>query len=189
MIEQGVDWVISKYWVKLTYHSQLLYYLLDVRGAWVTPLLGHLSETPKSRVNCFLVICPHSTRPLCSFWHWTPDRLSTISQPGITAIGRLFQMPWNEVVSKAHQATTGVHQGSVLGPFQFSLYTASLCLMIQSHWFPYHYYTVDMQLYLDFSPNNTRVSAWISACFSNITAWMSNRHLQLNLFMHLSSRD
>ncbi|XP_067379202.1 uncharacterized protein [Channa argus] len=47
--------------------------------------------------------------------------------------------------------------------------------------FSYHCYADDTQLFLSFPPDDSTVSSRISACLSDISAWMSDRHLQLNL--------
>ncbi len=90
-------------------------------------------------------------------------------------------MAWGGEVSKAHQLVTGVPQGSVLGPLLFSTYTTSLGPIIQAHGFSYHCYADDTQLYLSFRPDDPTVAARISGCLADISAWMKEYHLQLNL--------
>src|SRR4029434_8768419 len=84
-------------------------------------------------------------------------------------------------LSVPHDLNTGVPQGSVMGPLLFAIYTTSLGPIIRSHGFSYHGYADDTQLFLSFPPEDTTVSARISDCLADISTWMKNHHLQLNL--------
>ncbi len=117
--------------------------------------------------------------------------LTTLSSLGITGIplhwfesylnGWSFKVAWGGEVSTEHQLLTGVPQGSVLGPLLFSTYTTSLDPIIQSHGISYQCYADDTQFYLSFRPDDPTVAARISGCLADISAWMKEHHLQLNL--------
>ncbi len=117
--------------------------------------------------------------------------LSTLSSLDITGItlrwfesyltGQSFKVVWGGEVSKAHQLVTGVPQGSIKWPLLFYIYTTSLGPIIQAHGFSYHCFTDDTQLFLSFQPDDPTVVARISCCLVNISAWMKDHNLQLNL--------
>ncbi len=117
--------------------------------------------------------------------------LFTLSSLDITGIplrwfesyltGRSFKVAWGGEVSKAHQLVTGVPQGSVLGPPPLLHIHYITGPIIQAHGFSYHFYADDTQLYLSFRPDDPTVAARISGCLEDISAWMKEHHLQLNL--------
>uniref|UniRef100_A0A674CUA9 Reverse transcriptase domain-containing protein n=1 Tax=Salmo trutta TaxID=8032 RepID=A0A674CUA9_SALTR len=117
--------------------------------------------------------------------------LSTLSELGISGVahawiasyltGRSYQVAWRESVSAPRALTTGVPQGSVLGPLLFSLYTKSLGSVISSHGLSYHCYADDTQFIFSFPPSDNQVANRISACLADISVWMTDHHLKLNL--------
>ncbi len=117
--------------------------------------------------------------------------LSTLLRKGISGTtlqwfdsclsDRSFKVSWVGEVSKSQHLATGGPQGSVLGPLLFSVYMASLGSVIQKHGFSYHCYADDTQLYLSFHPDDLTIATHISACLADISCWMKDHHLQLNL--------
>ena len=88
--------------------------------------------------------------------------------------------------SRSHFAklTSGIPQGSVLGPILFTIYTVPIGDICRKHQFAFHLYTDDTQVYLSFKPSipssKRECIAKIKDCIEEIGIWMTQNLLKLN---------
>lgn len=95
--------------------------------------------------------------------------------------GRSQMVRNNDELSEVALVTSGVPQGSILGPLLFSLYIADVCSCIQHS--SYHLYADDLQIYRASCKDSASISDCIQLMnvdLSNICVWASDNGLSLN---------
>ena len=87
----------------------------------------------------------------------------------------------NDYKSTPRQLTTGVLQGSVLGPILFCIHTLPLRDIVRRHGVSFHFYADDTQLYMQFRPSDLPVAVQcMDNCVADIREWMTANYLKLN---------
>ena len=98
-----------------------------------------------------------------------------------TALQWFSSVVVNGLLSDPSLISSGVPQGSVLGPVLFVIYTIPLSAIIQTHSVLHHSYADDLQLQKSAPPRY--ISDLLSAmqlCIGDIKSWMTTNMLKLN---------
>jgi len=83
--------------------------------------------------------------------------------------------------SSSTSITTGVPQGSVLGPLLFTIYTSPIAAIASAHCVSQQQYADDTQLYIALSPNDSSTSIVnLELCLNDLYYWCCLNGLALN---------
>ena len=90
----------------------------------------------------------------------------------------------NNISSHQKTLSTGVPQGSVLGPLLFLVYMLPLRHIIKRHQVLYHGYADDTQLYVTFHPKSpsslSNAIKRLERCVADVQDWLTKNKLKLN---------
>ncbi len=135
-------------------------------------------KTCKSGLSCW--VCPLLLIRLTTRSSCQPQMVKDISGTALQCFESYLSDRSFKVSRRGVQVTTSSYR-SASGLSSWT--TSLLCLhgFTRKHGFSYHCYADDTQLYLSFHPDDLTIAARISACLTNISFWMKDHHLQLNL--------
>lgn len=92
--------------------------------------------------------------------------------------GRSQFVRFNGETSATTMVTSGVPQGSVLGPILFIAYSAEVIGIVEQHGFNVHAFADDLQVYGHAAQNEAALLATrMSTCIESVKAWMSSNRL------------
>jgi len=92
--------------------------------------------------------------------------------------GRTQFVRYNGETSQVMPVTSGVPQGSVLGPVHFILYAPDVIKLVEDAGFSVHAYTDDLQIYGHADPPQS--TELMADTVTSVDTWMASNRLRLN---------
>ncbi|KAI5102638.1 gastrula zinc finger protein XlCGF28.1-like, partial [Silurus meridionalis] len=93
---------------------------------------------------------------------------------------RTISVVLNDHSSLVAPLSSGVPQGSILGPIMFSRYMLPLGQLISNHKVQFHFYADDLQIYLPVILSDSSALDSLHNCLQDVKQWLSQKFLHLN---------
>ena len=111
---------------------------------------------------------------------WVGLSGTVLSWFGSYLTGREYFVSLADFTSVKHTISSGIPQGSILGPLLFSLYMLPLGDLISNYGVNSHFYADDTQIYLSVAPDDPNALDPLLSCLAGIKCWMTDNFLKLN---------
>lgn len=94
---------------------------------------------------------------------------------------RSFSVNLGKLFSSSAPLICGVPQGSILGPFLFSLYILPLGFIVRNYGISFHFYADDTHMYMALRRSNVNALDPLMHCLNEVKAWMTANFLNFNI--------